>query len=61
MTGKLIDRTASAYDDRLLIKRILDTAFALSGGNEIVCSCVKRYDYNTLYKRIGQLANVLNR
>ncbi|MDA8306146.1 MAG: AMP-binding protein [Deltaproteobacteria bacterium] len=61
MTGKLIDRTASAYDDRLLIKRILDTAFALSGGNEIVCSCVKRYDYKTLYKRIGQLANVLNR
>ena len=59
MAAKLIDRTPSAYDYPLLIKHILHTPLACALGQEIVYKDVKRYDYATLYKRIGQLANVL--
>ena len=59
MATKLIDRTPSAYDYPLLIKYILNTPLAHAPRQEIVYKDVKRYDYVTLYKRIGQLANVL--
>jgi len=59
MATKLIDRTPSAYDYPLLIRHILHTPLACAPGQEIVYKDVKRYDYVTLYKRIGQLANVL--
>jgi fatty-acyl-CoA synthase len=59
MATKLIDRTPSAYDYPLLIKHILYTPLRCHTGNEIVYRDVKRYDYVTLNRRIGQLANVL--
>ncbi|MGA3117401.1 MAG: fatty acid--CoA ligase [Syntrophobacteraceae bacterium] len=59
MPTKLIDRTPSAYDYPLLIKHILHTPLRCYPHNEIVYRDVKRYDYVTLNKRIGQLANVL--
>ena len=59
MATKLIERTPSAYGYPLLIKNILHTPLRCSPGNEIVYKDIKRYDYVTLYKRIGQLANVL--
>ncbi|MGA3118167.1 MAG: AMP-binding protein, partial [Syntrophobacteraceae bacterium] len=59
MTTKLIDRTPSAYDFPLLIKHILHTPLRIAPGNEIVYRDIKRYDYVTLKKRIGQLANAL--
>src|SRR5512140_2210765 len=59
MATKLINRTPSAYEYPLLIKHILHTPLACTPGQEIVYKDVKRYDYVTLYKRIGQLANVL--
>jgi fatty-acyl-CoA synthase len=59
MATKLIDRTPSAYDLPLLIKHILHTPLRIAPGNEIVYKDIKRYDYATLNKRIGQLANAL--
>jgi fatty-acyl-CoA synthase len=59
MATKLIDRTPSAYDYPLLIKNILLTPLTRAPRQEIVYKNIKRYDYVTLYKRIGQLANVL--
>jgi len=59
MATKLIDGTPSAYEYPLLLKYILNTPLAYAPGQEIVYKDVKRYDYVTLYKRIGQLANVL--
>ncbi len=59
MATKLIDRTPSAYEFPLLLKYILNTPLAHAPRQEIVYADVKRYDYVTLYKRIGQLANVL--
>ncbi|HIJ75970.1 MAG TPA: fatty acid--CoA ligase [Deltaproteobacteria bacterium] len=59
MATKLIDRTPSAYEFPLLIKYILRSPLAYAPKQEIVYTDVKRYDYVTLYKRIGQLANVL--
>ncbi len=61
MATKLIDRTPSAYEYPLLIKHILKTPLAHASKQEIVYANVKRYDYVTLYKRIGQLANVLEK
>jgi len=61
MATKLIDRTPSAYEYPLLIKHILKTPLAHAPKQEIVYANVKRYDYVTLYKRIGQLANVLEK
>ena len=59
MPTKLIDRTESAYEYPLLIKHLLHTPLRSSPGNEIVYKDVLRYDYQTLYKRIGRLANAL--
>ena len=59
MATKLIDGTPSAYEYPLLLKYILHTPLAYAPRQEIVYKDVKRYDYVTLYKRIGQLANVL--
>ena len=59
MGTKLVDRTPSAYEFPLLIKHLLHTPLACAPGQEIIYKDVKRYDYRTLYKRIGQLANVL--
>ncbi|MDR3566517.1 MAG: fatty acid--CoA ligase [Syntrophobacteraceae bacterium] len=59
MATKLIDRTPSAYEYPLLIKHILHTPLRCSPHNEIVYKDIKRYDYVTLYKRLGRLANAL--
>ncbi|SPF40351.1 Long-chain-fatty-acid--CoA ligase [Syntrophobacter sp. SbD1] len=59
MTTKLIQRTPSAYEYPLLIKNILQTPLSRAPRQEIVYKDVKRYDYMTLSKRIGQLANAL--
>ncbi len=59
MATKMIDRTPSAYDYPLLIKHILHTPLRRAPRQEIVYKDVKRYDYMTLSKRIGQLANAL--
>ena len=59
MATRLIDRTPSAHDLPLLIKNILHTPLRIAPGNEIVYKDIKRYDYRTLNKRIGQFANVL--
>jgi acyl-CoA synthetase (AMP-forming)/AMP-acid ligase II len=59
MSTKLIERTPSAYGYPLLIKHILHTPLRSAPGTEIVYRDIKRYDYVTLHKRIGQFANVL--
>jgi len=59
MATKLIDATPSAYEYPLLLKYILNTPLARAPRQEIVYKDVKRYDYVTLYKRIGQLANTM--
>jgi len=59
MSTKLIERTPSAYGYPLLIKHILHTPLRCAPGTEIIYRDIKRYDYVTLNKRIGQFANVL--
>lgn len=59
MSVKLIEKTASAYDYPLLIKRLLLTPLNYSPQQEIVYRDLKRYDYTTLNERIGRLANGL--
>ncbi len=56
---KTIDRTESAYEYPLLIKNILRSALVYAPKQEIVYRDLKRYDYTTLDKRIGRLANAL--
>ncbi|MGC9195448.1 MAG: fatty acid--CoA ligase [Syntrophobacteraceae bacterium] len=55
----LIDQTPSAYGYPLLIKHLLHTPLANTPKQEIVYRELKRYDYETLGKRIGSLANLL--
>ena len=55
----LIERTPSAYDYPLLIKHLLHTPLAHAPEQEIVYRDLKRYDYRTLRRRIGQLASGL--
>src|SRR3954468_3309142 len=55
----LIERTPSAYSYPLLIKHLLHTPLAHAPDQEIVYRDLKRYDYRTLRRRIGQLANGL--
>src|SRR4028118_121433 len=57
--GDLIERTPSAYDYPLLIKHLLHTPLAHAPEQEIVYRDLKRYDYRTLGRRIGQLASGL--
>jgi fatty-acyl-CoA synthase len=59
MAGKIIDRTLSAYEYPLLIKRLLQTPLIYSPQQEIVYRDVRRYDYVTFSQRIGRLANAL--
>lgn len=59
MSAQLIDRTPSAYNYQLIIKQLLPTPLVYSPHQEIVYRDLKRYDYVTLKKRIGQLANTL--
>ena len=56
----LIERTPSAYDYPLLIKHLLHTPLAHAPEQEIVYRDLKRYDYQTLRRRIGQLASGLD-
>ncbi len=55
---KLIEPTPSAYGYPLLIKHLLRTPLAHASRQEIVYR-EKRFDYTTLARRIGQLANGL--
>src|SRR3954469_19920082 len=55
----LIERTPLAYGYPLLIKHLLHTPLAHAPEQEIVYRDLKRYDYRTLRRRIGQLANGL--
>lgn len=55
----LIECTPSAYDYPLLIKHLLHTPLAHAPEQEIVYQDLKRYDYRTLRRRIGQLASGL--
>ncbi|MDX6381269.1 MAG: hypothetical protein QOI57_2293 [Rubrobacteraceae bacterium] len=57
--ANLIERTPSAYGYPLLIKHLLHTPLAHTPEQEIVYRDLKRYDYRTLRRRIGQLANGL--
>jgi len=59
MFGQLIDRTPSAYNYQLIIKQLLHTPLVYSPDQEIVYRDLKRCNYTTLRKRIGQLAGVL--
>ncbi|MCK8600887.1 fatty acid--CoA ligase [Desulfoferrobacter suflitae] len=59
MPEELIDRTPSAYNYQLIIKQLLRTPLIYSPHQEIVYRDLKRYDYVTLNKRIGQLSNAL--
>lgn len=61
MVGQLIDRTPSAYDYPLIIKQLLHTPLVYAPHQEIVYRDLKRYDYVTLRKRIGQLADTLTK
>ncbi len=55
----LIEATPSAYGYPLLIKHLLHTPLAHAPDQEIVYRDLKRYDYRTLRRRIGQLASGL--
>ena len=55
----LIERTPSAYVYPLLVKHLLHTPLAHAPEQEIVYRDLKRYDYRTLRRRIGQLASGL--
>jgi acyl-CoA synthetase (AMP-forming)/AMP-acid ligase II len=59
MRTKLIDNTPLAYCYPLLIKHLLHTPLARAPEQEIVYRALKRYNYRTFRRRIGQLANGL--
>ncbi len=61
MRTKLIERTPAAYSYPLLIKHLLHTPLQRAPEQEIVYRALKRYNYRTLRRRIGQLANGLAR
>jgi fatty-acyl-CoA synthase len=56
-----IVRTPSAYDDSLLIKRLLRTPLAHAPDQEIVFGESMRHTYRTLRERIGRLGSALTR
>ena len=60
MPTKTIDVTPSAYGYPLLIKQLLLTPLVHSPDREIIYTDASRYNYRTLRKRIGQLANGLS-
>ncbi len=61
MTVRKIERTPSAYDYPLLIKNLLRPPLRYFPHQEIVYKDRLRYTYQTLEKRIAQLANTLKR
>jgi fatty-acyl-CoA synthase len=61
MPTRLIERTPSAYAYPLLIKNILQMPLIYAPKQEIVYRDKLRYDYQTLSRRIGQLANALKK
>ena len=61
MTVRKIERTPSAYDYPLLIKNLLRPPLRYFPHQEILYKDKIRYTYQTLEKRIAQLANTLKR
>lgn len=59
MSARTIARTPSAYDYQLILKHLLHTPLVYSPHQEIIYRDQRRYDYVTLHRRVGQLANVL--
>src|SRR4051794_18616732 len=59
MNHDMFQPSQSAYSYPLLIKHLLHTPLAHAPDQEIVYRDLKRYDYRTLRRRIGQLANGL--
>src|SRR5262245_50012575 len=56
MRSKPIERAPAAYSYQLLIKDLLLTPLQRAPEQEIVYRDLKRYDYRTFRRRIGQLA-----
>ncbi|MFO7884725.1 MAG: fatty acid--CoA ligase [Desulfobacteraceae bacterium] len=61
MGVKLIEKSPSAYDYPLLIKKILSNSLLRAPDQEIVYRDQMRYTYRDLHRRIGQLANGLEK
>ncbi|MEA2061237.1 MAG: AMP-binding protein [Thermodesulfobacteriota bacterium] len=61
MGVKLIEKSPSAYDYPLLIKKILSNSLLRAPDQEIVYRDQMRYTYRDLHKRIAQLANALEK
>lgn len=59
MPVRLVPSTPSAYAYPLLIKQLLLTPLANAPEQEIIYQGTVRYNYRTLYQRIGKLANGL--
>ncbi len=58
---KIIERTQSAYDYQLLIKRIIETPLIYFPEQEIVYRDLRRYTYKGFYKRLKKAANMLEK
>ncbi len=61
MAVRLIEKTPSAYSYPLLIKNLLTASISQSADQEIVYRDVMRYTYKDFNKRLGRLANALER
>jgi fatty-acyl-CoA synthase len=59
MPEHIIERTPAAYDYPLIIKQLLHTPLVHAPHQEIVYRDLRRYNYLTFFKRIGQLAGSL--
>ena len=58
---KIIERTQSAHDYQLLIKRIIETPLIYFPEQEIVYRDLRRYTYKDFYKRLKKAANMLKK
>ena len=59
MTGKLIERTPSAYGHPLLIRSLFRSSMTLASDQEIVYADRKRYSYREFGERVNRLASGL--
>jgi fatty-acyl-CoA synthase len=59
MTGKLIERTPSAYGHPLLIRSLFRSSMALASDQQIVYADRKRYSYREFGERVNRLASGL--
>lgn len=59
MGGRLIEKSSSAYDFPLLVRRIIDTPLRAADGQRIVHAGHGRHTYADLRERIGRLASAL--